>query len=162
MKRQLNLTDKTTFRVHPTRGDYLLWIRCTNPWSTPPEFNISDFWEFREGDRVLITNSEEDYPAAVEQMESAGPSVWKILAGDRLAWIGFRPGLNGVEPQLLTLINCCREGYAYGEPQQATLDSVMTFGTPTSEFSEDIRKLWMLGYDAVVALGLPRTLQSLG
>jgi len=48
---------------------------------------IADFWEFREGDRLLITNREGDYPAAAEQMEEGGPSLWKVLPGDRLAWV---------------------------------------------------------------------------
>ena len=81
------LTQDTTYRLSPGAGDYLLWVRCSDPWGSRPEFTIVDFWEFREGDRLLITNREEDYPAAVEQMEEGGPSVWKALPGDRLTWV---------------------------------------------------------------------------
>ena len=68
---QIPLEDKTTFHLGPRAGDFLLWVRCPNPSSDQPEFFVPDFWEFREGDRLLITNREEDYPASVEQMEEA-------------------------------------------------------------------------------------------
>ena len=154
---QLPLKRDTTFRMNPSGGDYLLCIRCMNPFSIPAEFGIVDFWEFRGGDRLLITNREEDYPAAIEQMEEGGPSCWKILAGDRLTWVGWRNHSNGHKPTLLALVNCQHEGYAYGEPASPTLESVMSFGTPTCEVSPEIRRLWMVGYDAAVAKGTPRT-----
>ena len=154
---QLPLERDTTFRLQPRGGDYLLCIRCSNPFSSPAEFGIVDFWEFRRGDRLLITNREEDYPAAVEQMGEGGPPLWKILPGDRLTWVGWRGQSNERKPTLVALVNCQHEGYVYGEPASPTLESVMSFGTPTSEASPEIRSLWMVGYDAAVAMGLPRT-----
>jgi hypothetical protein len=117
---------------------------------------MTDFWEFREGDRLLITNREEDYPASAEQMEEGGPSLWKVLRGDRLAWVGWRSQSNEPKPTLIALVNCQHEGYVYGEPASPTLESVMSFGTPTSEPTPNIKNLWMIGYDAAVAVGLPR------
>ncbi len=154
---QIPLEDNTTFRLRPSAGDFLLCIRCNNPLSNPPEFGIVDFWEFREGDRLLITNREEDYPVAVEQMEEGGPSLWKALPGDRLAWVGWRLRSSERKPTLIALVNCQQEGYVYGEPASPTLESVISFGAPTSEATAEIRSLWMVGYDAAVALGLPRT-----
>src|ERR1035438_7294264 len=50
-------------------------------------------------------------------------------------------------------------GYVYGEPASPTLGSAVSFGTPTSEATAEIRNLWMVGYDAAVSLGLPRNWQ---
>ena len=49
----------------------------------------------------------------------------------------------------------------YGEPAYPSLESVMSFGTPTTEATPDTRSLWMVGYNAVMALGLPRTWRPL-
>jgi hypothetical protein len=152
---QITLEHDSTFRLRPNAGDYLLRIRCRDPWSTPPEFAIADFWEFRESDRLLITNREQDYPAPVEQMEEGGPNLWKALPGDRLAWVGWRLHSTEPDPTLIALINCLFEGYVYGEPVSPTLDSVLSFGAPTSEPTADVQRLWMVGYDAAVSLGLP-------
>ncbi len=158
---QIPLELDTTFRLHPSGGDYLMCVRCNNPFGNPPEFRIVDFWEFHEGDRLLITNREEDYPAAAEQMEAGGPSLWKVLPGDRIAWVGWRCQSIEREPTLVALVNCQHEGYVYGEPASPTLESMMSFGSPsTTEISPEIRSLWAVGYDAAVALGLPRRLKS--
>jgi hypothetical protein len=108
---QIPLEYKTTFHLGPSAGDFLVWVRCPNPSSDPPEVVIPDFWEFREGDRLLITNREEDYPASVEQMEEGGPSLWKVLPGDRLAWVGWRGKANERQATLVALVNCQHEGY---------------------------------------------------
>jgi len=123
---QIPVEDDSTFRLTPEAGDYLLEIRCTDPLCEPPQFTIADFWEFREGDKLLITNRVDDYPAPVEQMEEGGPILWKALPGDRLAWVGWRTH----KPTLVALFNCFRKGYVYGEPGEPTLESVMRFGTP--------------------------------
>jgi hypothetical protein len=60
---------------------------------------------------------------------------------------------------LIALINCLCEGYVYGEPASPSVDSVMSFGAPTSEPTPEVRHLWMVGYTAAVALGLPPTWQ---
>ena len=123
----------------------------------PARVRLVDFWEFRGGDRLLITNREEDYPAAAEQMEEGGPALWKVLPGDRLTWVGWRGQSNERKPTLVALVNCQQEGYVYGEPASPTLESFMSFGALTSEATPEIRGLWMVGYNAVVAMGLPRT-----
>ena len=147
------MEDDSTFRLTPEAGDYLLEIRCTDPLCEPPQFTIADFWEFREGDKLLITNRVDDYPAPVEQMEEGGPILWKALPGDRLAWVGWRTH----KPTLVALFNCFREVYVYGEPGEPTLESVMRFGTPACEPTLEIQNLWRVGYDAAVALGVLRT-----
>jgi hypothetical protein len=147
----------TTYRWSPNAGDFLVWIRCANPLCNPPEFTVADFWEFREGDRLLITNRDEDYPATIEQMEEGAPPLWKVLPGDRLTWVGWRWCGAERKPTLIALVDCTQEGYVYGEPANPTLESVMLFGTPTVEATSHTRRLWMVGYNAVIALGLPRT-----
>ena len=150
----------STFRLSPDAGDYLLRIRCRDPWCNPPQFAITDFWEFRERDHLLITNREEHYPAPVEQMEEEGPNLWKAMPGDRLAWVGWRLGSTEREPTLIALINCLFAGYVYGEPAVPTVESVLSFGAASSELSAEVPRLWKVGYDAAVALGLPRNWQS--
>jgi hypothetical protein len=158
---QIPMEQDSTFRLSPNAGDYLLRIRCRNPLCHPPEFAITDFWEFRDSDRLLITNCEEDYPAPVEQMEEGGPNLWKALPGDRLAWVGWRLHSTERDPTLIALINCLFAGYVYGEPASPTAESVVSFGAPTCEPTPEVQKLWMVGYEAAVSLGLPRTWQSL-
>jgi hypothetical protein len=74
------------------------------------------------------------------------------LPGDRLAWVGWRTH----KPTLVAQFTCFREGYVYGEPGKPALESVMRFGTPTCELTLEVQKLWRVGYDAAVALGVPR------
>lgn len=79
-------------------------------------------------------------------MEEGGPNLWnflrrqgvgpKALPGDRLAWVGWRAG----KPTLAALFNCFREGYVYGEPRSATVDSIIGFGAPTCEATPEVRK----------------------
>jgi hypothetical protein len=46
-----------------------------------------------------------------------------------------------------------REGYAYGEPESPSLNSVMSFGVlGASEVTPENRSLWAMGYDAAVAI----------
>jgi hypothetical protein len=156
---QLPLEENSTFRLLPSVGDYLLWMRCPDPMCTPLTFAIKDFWEFRAGDRLLITNREPDYPATREQMEEGGPNLWKALAGDRLAWVGWRQNSTERKPTLIALVNCLCGGYVYGEPESPVLDSILSFGAPTSDATSAVRSLWMVGYDAAVALGVPETWQ---
>ena len=156
---QIPLESNSTVRLRPCVGDYLLCIRCTDPWCEPPGLGVIDFWEFRRGDQLLITNREQDYPAPVEQMEQQNPSVWRVLAGDRLAWVGWRMHSNARQPTLVALINCLQEGYACGIPELLTLQSVMSFGAPSCEPTPEVRTLWMVGFDAAKALRLPRTWQ---
>ena len=154
---QIALAEDHTFRLRPGKSDYLLWIKCKDPQRDPAEFIIADFWEFREGDQLLITNREQDYPATIEQMEEGGPSLWKASPGDRLAWVGWRFESMERSPTLIALIDCLCQGYVYGEPESPTLDSVMSFGASTVGPTPDVRSLWMVGYDAAVALGVPET-----
>ncbi len=159
-ERHLVLKGSSTFRLSPDCGDYLLLVRCTQPWQNPPEFAVAEFWEFRHGDKLLITNREEDYPATPEQMGKGGPPLWRALAGDRLVWVGWRSQSMVRKPTLIALIDCRDQGYVYGEPESPTLESVMSFGTPTpDEMTPEVRNLWSIGYEAAVALGLPRAWQ---
>jgi hypothetical protein len=153
------LEQHTTFRYSPNASDYLLWVRCTNPFCSAPEFTIVDFWEFHEGDKLLITNREEDYPATAEQMEEGSvPFLWKVMPGDRLAWVGWRRApSNERHPTVVALVDCRHKGYVYGEPGSPTLESVMLFGAPTADGNPEIRRLWKVGFDAAVALGLPES-----
>jgi hypothetical protein len=98
----LTLERDTTFRRSPNAGDFLLWVRCANSLCNPPEFVVVDFWEFREGDSLLITNREEDYPVPLEDMEEGGPSLWKVLPGDRIAWSGWRAEDEASKPTLIS------------------------------------------------------------
>ncbi len=66
---------------------------------------------------------------------------------------------NERKPTLVALTICHQQDCVYGEPKSPTLDSVMPFGTPTSGATREVRRVWMLGYDAAVAQRLERNLR---
>ncbi len=152
----------TTYRPKPSAGDYLLWIRCTNIFSSPAKFEIVDFWEFKENDFLLITSREEDYPAPAKDMEeNPSPFLWKVVAGDRLALVGHREIAGQRKRVLFFIMECEERGYVYAEPAEKTYAAFMSFGRPSSDsMTPEIRALWNLAFKAVCSLGIPRTCEA--
>ena len=119
-------------------GDYMLWASYQGPLSDPNNpYIVADVWELRDGNFVTITNRHSDLPdwfdlhplevsgGLVEWMGRRldagyepddpmdGPNLWRIRAGDRVAWVGDpRGGVDG-EGSVLGLLNfnvdgrCC-------------------------------------------------------
>lgn len=115
--------DDTTFRLSFREGDVLLWFRFTNIFSNE-SIKILDAWFLSDGDYGTLTNRWEDIPSWFElyplevqgryvykmmmKVEEGynpdgvmnGPNIWRINAGDTIAWLGkTRPDIkndNGV------------------------------------------------------------------
>src|SRR5687768_2374933 len=117
--------EDTTFLLPCRKGDHLAWVRGTGFMNDPASgVSILDFWELKAGDRVTITNRHEDLPEWFElsvdefrgrvaherlptrepddslEVTQEAPNVWRVMSGDKLAWIGQPrpdyPSLDGV------------------------------------------------------------------
>jgi hypothetical protein len=144
---------------------------------------VVDLWEMRDGDHALITNRMEDLPVWFElhptevcgrlaykmmsKLESGwepgeildGPNIWRVMAGDRLVWIGeSRPDREPCD-HVLVIVDFSRCALAVGESvRPASLEEALRFGSlSTSEPKlEDIVRC-RAGVRAVRNLGVPRT-----
>ena len=101
-----------TIRWPSRAGDYVLWMRMSNPFATDAKWEIRDFWATADGDMVTITNTWDDLPpwfhlhplevadsfcprmasmlAAGYEPEDPtdGPGTWRVGAGDRIVRVG--------------------------------------------------------------------------
>lgn len=101
----------TTIRLSCRAKDWLLWMRCRNLFGGHHgDPNVVDFWRLKAGDFVTITNRWDDLPTWFElhpteacnrlippmqaKLKSGwkpddictAPNLWRVQAGDRLAW----------------------------------------------------------------------------
>jgi len=177
----VNIGSSMSLRLEVQVGDYLLWIR-SDLMSASPRPHPLDFWEVHDGDKVLVTTNSDDLPPwfclhpnevqgstsfkMMHDLENGyepppsplqGPNIWRVLAGDRIAWIGTGPRgrLNSVNGILafFTFTECA---LALGEPGDETLRGHLGFGAPQAELSPfDSSRI---GFALAVAqkLGSPR------
>ena len=147
----------TTLRWSCRAGDFLIWTRLKNVFADCPGVRILDLWEMRDGDFVTITNRPADLPSWFElhptevcdslvyemaaKVESGypfkdpidAPNIWRLRAGDRLAWVGAnRPDRNSVNG-VLAILDCSECALAVGESGQGTLDGLAQFGAPSKD-----------------------------
>jgi len=171
-----------TLRWACRRGDYLLWMRCSNLFSGPESIRIRDLWGMRDGYHVTITNRLEDLPAWFElhptevcnilaykmaaKLEHGytprermdGPNLWRLRSGDRVAWLGAsrpeQPSVNGI----LAVLDCDECALAVGEGNWGSVEDFVLFGTPTTPTlkPEDAARC-QAAVEVVRQLGLPRT-----
>jgi hypothetical protein len=171
----------TTFRWLCRQGDLLLWMRWTDILAAPDAgLSIVDLWELRDGDSVTITNRLEDLPTWFELHPTEtqgtfaykmlrdlkdghqpgdvmdGPNLWRLLAGDRVVWMGeSRPGQHAVD-HILAILDLRQCALAIGESPRGTLLEAIAFGAlKTDRGTADV----VLGRTAVAAvrrLGVPR------
>lgn len=138
----------------------------------------------QDGYHVILTNRFEDLPAwfAVHPTEATGrcigpmlsklnagsnvgervdgPNVWRVVAGDRLVWIGAeRPGLPSVEG-VLCLLNFRESALVAGDGAD-TLESFVAYGAPTAErMPEADARALRHAVACVTRLGPPREFAS--
>jgi len=144
------------------RGDLVLWMRPQNPLAsndTAPSF--IDLWELLDGDSVLITNRLQDLPAwfqvhpsevcnglafqflrdigeratPEEPMEVA--NVWRVLAGDYIAWIGPSRPTTQAHDHLLALAVFHASTAVIGQPQTLDLHDMLGFRAPAGAASPE-------------------------
>jgi hypothetical protein len=108
-------TSDMTLRWPCRAGDYILWARFQDIGAGAGiEYTIADVWELADGNFVTLTNRAPDLPTWFElhPLEASGrnvawmkrklaggyrpdgavegPNLWRVFAGDRLAWVGAR------------------------------------------------------------------------
>lgn len=152
-------TSNMTLRWSCRRGDFLIWFRLVDPFAAPPYgLSIVDVWEIRDGDFVTITNRVEDLPSwfelhptevcdslayrMLEKLKKGyqpkeiiqGPNIWRLRAGDRLAWVGKRrSGIQG-KGHVLAVLDISDCALAIGETNLAqSVEEAFTFGSLTQE-----------------------------
>jgi len=168
-----------TLRWSCLPGDFLIWFRSPNVLVN--QLAVIDMWEMRSGESVTITNQFDDLPAWFElhpteagesfadlmfeklnrgyqpREKVDGPNVWRLMAGDRLAWIGeSRHDLEPVDG-ILTVLDCDTCALAAGEPNRNELEAWMFFGSlskPTQS-REDTERC-RAATDFVRSMGFPR------
>jgi hypothetical protein len=144
---------------------------------------LADIWELRDGDFVTLTNRVADLPAGFDlhPLEVAGslalwmtkclnegykqaepidgPNLWRVGAGDRVAWVGTsRPGVSS-DDGILEVVSFRENALVYGEP--VTFDEGRpTFGGLSSPKSVGGQRLCAAGMAAVLAGGLPRNVSA--
>ena len=102
----------STLRWSCREGDYVMWIRMSGDILVMGKPDVIDIWQLGDGDWVTITNRTADLPIwlslhptevhdqaarlmmkrldekqAIPDEPLDGPNLWRVLAGDRMAWV---------------------------------------------------------------------------
>jgi len=144
------------------------------------EFKLVDIWELRDGNFVTITNRLADLPYGFDlhplevsgpltgwmmrrldegykpEAPMEGPNLWRMLAGDRLVWVGPPRGGVVCENGILGLVTFGENALVYGEPFDFSGDFPWFGGFERDQIPPDAAALCRRGWDAAVELGLPR------
>jgi len=177
----------TTVRLSCRSGDYLMWVRFRGLVAGERhQFGIQDLWQLKDGNFITITNRREDLPPWFElhPLETSGllvywmqkklkeghkpsapvdvPNIWRVFAGDRLAWVGHsRPDMKG-DNGILTVFDFRENALVIGTSSEYSMDFEMFGGFDTlSEDHEGVR-LCRRGWRAACHLGIPRVIGSDG
>lgn len=189
-KRSTNVTicfgSNMTVRWSCQQGDTLVWFRCKDIFDDPERgVDIRDMWEIRPGDSVTITNRVDDLPLwfslhptevcnnvahkIAEKLRGYQPRVimegmnmWRLRAGDTMAWIGEpRTGIQS-HGSVLAVLDFLKCGIALGASNPHTLiKDFMSFGSPLPR-GEDGRCVAKLreAVSVIRKMGPPRTLDG--
>jgi hypothetical protein len=154
------LDKDATLRWSGREGDFVLWMRIESflaPAGQPP--NILDLWQLHDGDFITITNRAIDLPPWFElhptEVQNAltyqmmakiekgykppdeimdGPNLWRLRAGDRVAWVGdSRPDRKDIEG-ILAILDCHANALLVGETTRPqSVEDIMTYGGPRKD-----------------------------
>lgn len=147
-----------TSRWSTRQGDLVLWIRPPDPFgSERAGAQILDLWETIDGDSVLITNRLEDLPSwfqlhfseacgsiAFRLVDEANAgqlpeqpietaNLWRVLAGDYIAWIGSSRPLATANQGVLALMRCDANAAVFGEARELTPMDFLGFRAPAAD-----------------------------
>lgn len=158
-------------------GDFLLWLGYPNVLAGPESIRCYDVWGMPTGSQVTITNRMEDLPdwfrlhpsevcdrlvfkmmAKVKagdypEAPMDGPNIWRLKAGDRVAWVG-REGTASSSGGKLSILVCREAALALREPD--SLDEFVGVGPLTRERRREAIARFGAAVSAVQKLGLPR------
>jgi hypothetical protein len=179
---------KETLRWDVFPGDFIVWVRWKNVFSSNTDVIILDFWEMREGDVVSVTSRIEDlppwfelYPTEVsgyaaclmmqKKLDSGykpkepvdGPNLWRIMTGDRVMWISGA-GVQNEKPTL-TLVVFRNNALLFGDRLVHSGDIAwfLSFGAPLEEsLGEEVIARVRAGLNEVRKIGLPREIADIG
>ena len=171
--------EDATVRWSCRRGEYVLWV-ATDSLLTADRalaWTIRDFWQMRDGDYLTITNRWVDLPVSFElhplevadravwEMQKRldagykpkevmdGPNLWRAKTGDRLVWVSLADSAKPVK-ELLNLRACA---LVLGENSNPFSVGIIAFGSPEGdELTPAAATAMRVGFEAVVALGVPR------
>jgi hypothetical protein len=176
------LTSDQTVLWPGRAGDLVIWFRWPGLFvEKAVQVKPIDFWELRDGDRVMLTARWEDLPEPLRSSpvrpldtlsESGvvlrslrpqtakpveGPHIWRPVVGDRILWTGNRPSSGAV---VLGAVECVCGAIVLGEPRDG--DRITpTFGAPQGdEASESCKALFAAAHRTLAEAGLPRTLSD--
>jgi hypothetical protein len=174
-----NFGDNATLRWSCRAGDFVLWIGTDSVFNAnrASSWSVRDFWQMRDGDYLTITNRWADLPGwfelhplevagrAVWEMQKRldaghkpkeildGPNLWRVKAGERLVWVTIADSANPVKG-MLNMRACA---LVLGENANPTSSEIF-FGAPDgNELPPSAAAAMRAGFDAAVALGVPRT-----
>lgn len=172
----------TTLRWACRSADYVFWAKFQGLFasSSGNEYKFADIWELRDGNFVTITNRYIDLPEwfdlhpsevsgaaarwMIKRIEAGykpsepvdGPNIWRVFAGDRLAWVGPKRG--GVESDngMLGLVEFTENALVYGEPFDISGGSVTFGGFDGRQMSAEGARVCRAAWDAIKQAGIPR------
>ena len=133
-----------------------MWFGYLDIVSGSERLDCYDLWEIRDGYHVTITNRLADLPPwfrlhpteicnrfvfkLYEQIERGdypetpldGPNLWRLKAGDRVAWVGAdrleRRSVDGI----FAILDCQECALLIGEGGGGGLEEYAAFGAPTT------------------------------
>jgi hypothetical protein len=166
----------------------MLWIRWRNVLLAP-HADVIDVWALRDGDSITITNRVTDLPAWFELHPTEvqgmlayemsrkpkrgqqlgdvidGPNLWRLLAGDRLVWLGVSRSGYQATNGIIAILDFHECALAIGESaRQQDLFDFVAFGAigaapGTSRYTQDAGRC-RAAFAIVQSLGIPRLIQA--
>lgn len=91
-----------------------------------------------------------------------GPNLWRVPAGDRLAWVGPKRAGACSEDGVLEVVEFEKNALVYGEPFEYYGKWPVFGGFDQGELSPEATRLCRAGWDAISGLGFPRTVGADG
>ena len=169
----------STERFSCRSGDYMMLFGYNGPFGNN-KYTMKGVWGFKDGDFVTLTNRRADLPSwfelhpnevagqlAFEFKEKLdngyepkdimeGENIWRILAGDRLIWVGHSRN-DKRSKEILSVITFQKAALAIGESQNINHDHYRfgVFNHKTQDKSD--RDLCEKGFNVVMAMDIPRT-----
>src|SRR5262249_1730486 len=174
-------TSGMTMRWACQGGDYLVWGRFQGIMApSGKEYRLAALWVLRDGDSVLLSNRIDDLPSwfSLHPLEVSGtlvgwmqqklvdgykpdapvegPTVWRVVAGDRVGWVGSPSAGVDVVDGVVAVMEFRNNALVCVESADITDVRSATRGFTVAQPSPEAVALCNAGWRAVRAGGLPR------